>query len=57
VGRPVIVTVTGAVSPLDGLALTLMAVPVPPAVRLNVAGDRLSVKLGPGATVSVNVAE
>ena len=57
VGRPVMATVTGAVSPLDGLALTLTAVPVPPAVRLSVVGASVSVKFGPGATVSVNVAE
>jgi hypothetical protein len=56
-GKPVIATVTGVVSPFVGLALTLTAVPVPPAVRLNVAGDRLSVKFGGGATVSVSGAE
>jgi hypothetical protein len=58
VGRPVMATVTGAVSPLDGLAWTLTAVPAEPAVRLNVAGDRVSVKLGAvaAATVSANAA-
>ena len=55
-GRPVMAMVTGAVRPLDGVALTLTAVPAPPAVRLNVAGVRVSVKFGGGATVSVSEA-
>ena len=56
-GRPVMAMVTGAVSPLEGFALMLIAAPVPPAVRLSVAGDSVSVKFGSGATVSVSVAE
>ena len=58
-GRPVIATVTAAVNPLDGVALTLTA-PLPePAVRPSVAGVKLSVKSGGGAaaaTVSVSEA-